>query len=304
MNFLEYIASGHKLVLDGPMGTELHYRGVNTELPLWSAAAIQTHPQTICEIHTDYIKAGADIITTNTFRTDSRTFRKAGLSAADAREATLQAVALARGAIDRASPNKKVWLAGSMSPLEDCYRPDLTPPYDIALAEHREKADWLADAGVDFILIETMNSITEAEAAARAALKTGLPVAVSFILGDKDYLFNGEQISSALSRISHFGIQILSINCCHHRIITDFLRDYFDKIPLPLMVYPNAGYYDPRQGWQTDPDFTPQRFSNIANFWFDKGIQIIGGCCETGPAYIRAISKKRSPVRLHTGLRG
>ncbi|HDP68370.1 MAG TPA: homocysteine S-methyltransferase family protein [Candidatus Marinimicrobia bacterium] len=294
MNFHEYIVRRHKLVLDGPMGTELHHRGINIELPLWSAAAIQTHPQTICEIHTDYIKAGADIITTNTFRTDSRTFRKAGLSAADARRATLHAVDLARKAIARYSTVKKIWLAGSMSPLEDCYRPDLAPPYDIALAEHREKAGWLADGGVDFILIETMNSITEAEAAAQAALETGLPVAVSFILSDKDKLFNSEKVSDALNRMTKMGVQILSINCCHHSIITGFLRDYFDKISLPLMVYPNAGYYDPRRGWQTDPAFTPQIFSAIAKSWFEAGVQIVGGCCETGPDYIRHIRKEKS----------
>ncbi|MGC9363456.1 MAG: homocysteine S-methyltransferase family protein [Fidelibacterota bacterium] len=296
MNFSECIISNNKLILDGPMGTELVHRGVNTKLPLWSAAAIQTHPQTICEIHTDYIKAGADIITTNTFRIDTRTFQKAGLTAEDARQATLQAVALARSAIDRAPSGKKVWLAGSMSPLEDCYRPDLAPPYDIAFAEHREKARWLAETDIDFILIETMNSITEAEAAARAALNTGLPVAVSFILRDKNHLFNGEQISSALSRMTDIGVQILSINCCHHSIITGFLQNYIASIQLPLMVYPNAGYYDPRQGWQTDPDFTPQRFAGIANFWFDKGVQIVGGCCETGPDYIRHIGNEKSGV--------
>lgn len=296
MNFTECIIGNKKLVLDGPMGTELHHRGVNTELPLWSASAIRTHPQIIRKIHIDYIKAGADIITSNTFRTDIRTFQKAGLTAEDARQATLHAVALARSAISRAHPGKKVWLAGSMSPLEDCYRPDLTPPYDIALAEHREKARWLADAGVDFILIETMNSITEAEAAARAALKTGLPVAVSFILRDKDHLFNGEKISNALSRMTDIGVQILSVNCCHHSIITSFLQDYIGTIQLPLMVYPNAGYYDPRQGWQTDPDFTPQRFSGIANLWFNKGVQIVGGCCETGPDYIRRIRNEKSGV--------
>lgn len=289
MNFSDHLASGKRMILDGPMGTELDRRGVNISLPLWSATAIRENPAIIQTIHQDYINAGADIITSNTFRTDARTFRKAGLTADDAKRATYKAVELAQSAIANAALNRKVWIAGSMSPLEDCYRPNLSPAFDTALNEHREKARWLADAGVDFILIETMNNITEARAAVQAASETGLPVAVSFILIDKDHILNGEEIIAAYKLLQDTGIQLFSINCCHYQIISDFIAKNIHAVRLPLMVYPNAGFLDQATGWQTDHNFTPQSFSKTAGNWFKQGVQIIGGCCGTGPEYIRQI---------------
>jgi len=295
MNFLEYLSTEKRIVLDGPMGTELNRRGINTSLPLWSATAILESPEVITAIHTDYINAGADIITSNTFRTDTRTFRKTGLTGNDAKQASCQAVELAQKAVNNVSPNSRIWIAGSMSPLEDCYRPDLSPDYNSALLEHQEKARWLADAGVDFILIETMNNFQEAKAAVQAAVETGLPVAVSFILIDSDHILNGDNIIDAYNRMQNMGIRLFSINCCHHQIISDFISKYIHKIHLPLMVYPNAGHFDLRNGWKNDPEFTPQHYSDIAANWFEQGVQIIGGCCKTGPDYIRLIQQK-NPV--------
>ncbi|MDO9549312.1 MAG: homocysteine S-methyltransferase family protein [Candidatus Marinimicrobia bacterium] len=289
MNFSEYLSTSKRMVLDGPMGTELHRRGIDTSLPLWSAAAIRENPAVIQAIHIDYIDAGADIITSNTFRTNTRTFRKAGLTENDAKLATFRAVELGRNAVNNVSHKDRIWIAGSISPLEDCYRPDLSPDYSTALLEHREKARWLADAGVDFILIETMNNFQEAKAAVEAAVETGLPVALSFILIDKDHILNGGKIIEAYDQLKDAGIQLFSINCCHHQIISDFISKYSRKIRLPLMVYPNAGHNDRVTGWKTDPDFTPQSYSKIAARWFEHGVKIIGGCCGTSPKYIQQI---------------
>ena len=116
---------GRPLVLDGAMGTELDRRGVDTGLPLWSAGALLGSPGTVRQIHDDYIDAGADIITGDTFRTTRRTFLRAGLPDRSA-ELTSLAVRLARESI-AAHPEAGVLLAGSMAPLEDCYRPDRSP---------------------------------------------------------------------------------------------------------------------------------------------------------------------------------
>ena len=105
------------VILDGPVGTELNARGVRTELPLWSAAANETHPEVVSAIHRDYAGAGATVHTTNTFRTRRR------LMPGRWRELTTRAVELARGAVPRSHR-----VAGSIAPLEDCYRPDLSPP--------------------------------------------------------------------------------------------------------------------------------------------------------------------------------
>ncbi len=295
MTFIDQLQSSQILILDGPMGTELHRRGVNMALPLWSASAIWERPEIIREIHEDYIDAGADIITTNTFRTDARTFRKAGLSEEDARNATFKAVELAREAIFRASPDRKIWIAGSLSPLEDCYHPELSPGFKIAYHEHKIKTSWLLQASVDFILIETMNTFDEALAATRAALETGLPTAASFILIDKDHILNGDKIITAYRQLKPEGIKIFSINCTHHSVVTEFLNTYADKIDISIMVYVNAGFFDFQKGWQEDSAFTPERYASIAQTWIDQGVRIIGGCCGTGPEFISYLAKRKSP---------
>src|SRR5262245_30418452 len=107
------------MLLDGGTGTELLRRGYRTTLPLWSAGALLDRPDLVAAIHADYAKAGAEIVTANTFRTNVRALRKAGLEAR-APELNRLAVKLAR---DSGAP----FVAGSIAPLEDCYRPDLVP---------------------------------------------------------------------------------------------------------------------------------------------------------------------------------
>jgi S-methylmethionine-dependent homocysteine/selenocysteine methylase len=296
VTFSEYLKAQQIIILDGAMGTELQRRGVDLTLPLWSARALDEHPEAIRTIHCDYIAAGADIITTNTFRTDSRTFRKAGLTQDYACRVIIKAVELAREAIRISTVKRKIWIAGSMAPLEDCYHPELAPDYQTAFAEHSLKAAWLAQAGVDFILIETMNSRTEALAATRAALSTGLPVATSFILRDKDHILNGESILPAYLALKKEGITIFSINCTHHSIITSFLNTYADQIRLPLMVYVNTGIFDSQKGWKEDHQFTPKFYRQVASSWLNQGVKIIGGCCGTNPIYIRHLAQIKSPV--------
>src|SRR3989344_2958101 len=92
--FRKRLEDGETLILNGAMGTEIQRRGVSTKLPLWSAAAVVSDPDVIKQIHRDYIYAGADILTTNTFRTNVRTLCKAGMTSEDARRYTRIACAL------------------------------------------------------------------------------------------------------------------------------------------------------------------------------------------------------------------
>jgi len=170
--FNEQLHSTNKpLVLDGAMGTELARRGVDTSQEEWSAAALETAPDVVRQVHIDYIRAGADIITTNTFRTHARSLQ----SSARAREWTHKAVRLAQEAVGERS----VYIAGSVAPLEDCYSPHLTPPVSYCLREHRELIHNLE--GVDLLLIETMNTVHEAAAAAQNAHAAGIPFVVSLV---------------------------------------------------------------------------------------------------------------------------
>ncbi len=135
------------VLLDGAMGTELFRRGIETRLPVWSAQALVTHPGVVREIHQDYIRAGAEIITANTFRTTTRTLAKKTM-ANRARELTFLAAEEAKEARAQTA-NHPVWIAGSVAPLEDCYEPNLVPDSETAFQEHSEFVGWLVEAGVD-----------------------------------------------------------------------------------------------------------------------------------------------------------
>jgi S-methylmethionine-dependent homocysteine/selenocysteine methylase len=127
--------SQNLVILDSAMGTELQFRRADLSLPLWSARAIVENPQLVRSIYDENIQAGADIITTNTFRTQRVTFEKAGYNLEEknfretAFEFTRLAVNIAKEAVK--SSKRKVLIAGGIAPLEDCYKPELVPDTDL-----------------------------------------------------------------------------------------------------------------------------------------------------------------------------
>ncbi len=284
------LAQKSVLLLDGAMGTELQRRGVDTGLPLWSANALVVHPETVLEIHREYIAAGVDIITTNTFRTTRRTMRRAKLPDR-ARQLTGQAIELAKQA--RASfPQKEILVAGSVAPLEDCYRPDLVPSDRELEGEHAELAGWLAEGGVDMILIETMNTMREAYAACAAAGATGKEMIVSFICRQDGALYGGDPLEEAVKSIEQLHPAAFSINCVSPRHIGRAMAILKVSTTLPFGVYANVGMPESqKRGWEFTHDVLEEEYALFAQEWRRNGASIIGGCCGTTPAYIRAVSK-------------
>ena len=154
------------LILDGATGTELGRRGVDMSSTAWSARAIRDAPDVLRQVHEDYLRAGSGAITANTFRTHERSVDASDLNGA-AKLLTREAVQIAMAARDAVQPDAQVF--GSVAPLEDCYEPHRAPKPDVCRAEHAQQIERLLDAGVDRILIETMNVQHEALAAAKAA---------------------------------------------------------------------------------------------------------------------------------------
>ena len=277
------LAKPTPLLLDGATGTELERRGVRASLPLWSAHALYDAPDLLVEIHSQYVAAGADLITANTFRTQRRCLARAGRGD-DAAHLTTLATDLARQAT--AAADRRVFVLGSAPTLEDCYRPDLAPD-DAALAdEHAEHANHLAKAGVDAILVETMNSIREAKAAVRAANTTALPVLVSFICGKAATLLSGETLSDALDAIASERPAAVLVNCLPPSRVPACLR-VLRTGPQPFGAYANLG--EPT-GEGRSEDVSPEQFAVHASTWWSHGARITGGCCGTTPAHIAAIA--------------
>jgi len=271
-----------RLLLDGATGTELNRRGIDTGLPLWSANALTTDAglNVLRQVHLDYLNAGADIITTNTFRTNRRALAGKNLIA---RELTLRAVATSREAV--AEFGKPAMVAGSLSSLEDCYRPDLVPPADECLAEHSERIDHLVKGGVDLLLIETMNSIREAVIAAKIATAAGLPTWVSFVCDAKGLILSGESLTHAADILMPLGVKALGVNCMPAHTLAQPLTELraICGEDFPLLAYGNIGHVDDEQGWINTDSTHPEGYLQHAQTW---PAQIIGACCGSTPEHI------------------
>ncbi|MFP6638715.1 MAG: homocysteine S-methyltransferase family protein [Myxococcota bacterium] len=286
------LGHGPPLLLDGATGTELERRGQRCDLPLWSSHALLAHPDVVEEIHAEYARAGAEIITANSFRTQRRTLQRGepeypGLADRD-EELTTLAVTLARSGAKRGGSSR--WVAGSAPPLEDCYRPDLVPSDDALQAEHARHAGNLARAGADLILIESMNSIREAVAACEAARRTELPFWVSFITGGSGLLLSHEPLSEAIAAIRDYSPLGVGINCVPPSAVKEDLG-CLRQSGLAFGLHANLG--EPGAGpWEArKEDCTPEDFAQRATAWERLGATWIGGCCGTTPAHTAALAR-------------
>ncbi|WKZ34471.1 MAG: homocysteine S-methyltransferase family protein [Anaerolineales bacterium] len=289
MDFITALSQPRKLILDGATGTELNRRGVDTGLPLWSANALLNEQDTkiLQQIHEDYLRAGADIITTNTFRTHHRALAPSG-NAHRALELTRRAVDTARAAVTAVPSESRRFIAGSISTLDDCYRPDLVPN-DVALrAEHSERIHHLIECGVDLILIETINCIREAVIMAKLAVITGAPVVVSFVCNKDGRILSGESLTEAAHELLPLDVAIMGVNCGPTPDIAKPLAELRIVCgqEFPLTAYGNIGYADDDVGWVNTDSEDPKKYCQHAMYWDAK---IIGGCCGTTPGHIRQL---------------
>jgi S-methylmethionine-dependent homocysteine/selenocysteine methylase len=266
-------------ILDGAIGTELASRGLRLEAPAWSARAIHEAPKVLAELHAAYLDAGATLHTANTFRTQPRAFGDGWLVA------LVDAVRIARDAVGLGQS-----VLGSMAPVEDCYRPDLSPGKE-ARSEHRQLASALAAAGCDILLCETFADGEEALVAVEEALATGVPVWLSLTAGPFGELRTPEQLARIGKDAASIGIERLLVNC----IAATRMAPYVDAIAslgVPTGVYANAGQEDEALGWGATSPAAADAYAALAERWKDAGASVIGGCCGTGPPHIRALADR------------
>jgi len=293
------LSRGECLVLDGGVGSELVRRGVR-----WRVNGLRTDTAIVAAVHDAYLEAGADVLRTNTFQLNRRSYRNVFRDAAHMRhigapdleqripELVPRAVALALDARER-SGRASVAIAGVMSPLEHCFRPDLAPADDAARAEHAEIAQLLADSGVDLLLLESMNTIAEARIAVEAARTTGLPVWVSFVIGADGHILSGEPLDS-------LGAEVILASCAPPEDIDRALTGLLTQ-NTPFGAYAHLGRFDP-PSWKFEffPQFSgtdtwpPERYASAARRWRAQGAQVIGGCCGAGPDHVRALKAELS----------
>lgn len=284
-------------ILDGGMGGELIRRGFAQGTGLWSAQPLIEHPEAVAQAHRDYIGAGAEIITTNSYSTIPSYLAKEGLESRYL-ELTRLAGELARGAAD--ASGGRVRVAGSLPPLSESYRPDLAPPDAEARPIYANLARALAP-NVDLFLCETMASAREARNAASAAravgAERGLPVWVAWTLDERPGhgLRSGESIAQALDALADLDIAAYLFNCTAPEAIRAGMETLAKLTDKPFGGYPNR--FNVPAGWTLDneapvePRELPQAlFVAEARRAMALGATMYGGCCDVGPSYIQALA--------------
>ena len=295
------LLSGQPILLDGGVGTEVMRRGVR-----WRQHGIEDAPDTIRDIHRDYLNAGVDILTTHTFNLTKRNFinffrdgEHMGLIGASglpskAVELCRSAVTLAKEALTESGKTEIVPLAASISPVMHLFRPDLSPSENDCLTHHRECAEILSSCGVDLIFFEGMNNIREARSALEAASGFDLPVWMSFVPGIDGNLLNGESLHSAIEMIQSKELEAVLVSAGTMPMITKSLNHIINGSPSGAKAI--IGRYNP-PSWKPDfyPRFentdevSPETYAEQAKGWLDQGILIIGGSSGTTPEHIRAL---------------
>lgn len=284
-------------ILDGGMGDELAERGTGSWAGLWSAQALVDAPDSVLEVHRDFIQAGARIITTNSYSTIPSYLGKVGLEDRFL-ELTALAGQIARQAVEESA--EEVRVAGSLPPLSESYRADLSPSQEEAAPIYADLAKAL-EPFVDLFLCETMSTASEARTAAQAALNAGkkraLPVIISWTLNEipGKGLRSGETIGQAMAQLSDLDIAAFFFNCTHPLAIEAALKEIRPLTDKPLGAYPN-NMNDVPEGWTLDAgaigarkDWQPKAFVTSALKLIDAGATTIGGCCGVGPQWIGAL---------------
>ena len=274
------------LILDGALGTELMRRGLNLPLPLWSAEANITHQKEVISIHKDYVNAGADIVSTNTFRSTSWTYRRAGFSSKRAKERARLSL---MKAVESAYASNPLMIAGSISSVEDCYQPNLFPGLAAAEDSFGETLLWFKEAGVEIILFETMGHEEEIEIAIRMA-KDFKTKWLSIILNENKFLLSGQSVNEVYN-LSRGQIDCLLLNCNSFEKTNNFLPDFIVKWGSDWGVYPNLGLTEPEPDGAMDLKISDELFSENIEVYINKLPLIIGSCCGSSPSHTAKIKK-------------
>lgn len=294
------------LFLDGGMGTLLQEKGLAPgELPeMWNV----THPEEIKTIHRNYIKAGSDIVLTNTFGANALKFYSADCSLENIVKTSVRLVKeaadetdIAEDAADMTGDRRTVYTALDIGPTGKLLKPMGDLAFETAYEAFREVMIWGEEAGADLIHIETMSDTYELKAAVLAAKEnTSLPVFATVIYDERKKLLTGADIPSVIALLEGLRVDALGINCgMGPEQMLPILEDYAKYSSLPVIVKPNAGLPKQRDG-QTWYDVDPVEFAGYMEKIVSMGACVIGGCCGTTPEHIKAMTDQCRGMEIVT----
>jgi homocysteine S-methyltransferase len=268
------------LILDGAIGSLLQMSGVPAERKAWMTLANTEYPDKVLKIHKEYISAGADIITTNTFRTNPVAL--ADYSELQQFKFLKAAIKLAREAVN----DLPVFIAGSNAPAEDCYQKERNITKNELKKNHNRHISLLIDNGCDFILNETQSHFDEIKIICEYCSKNSVPYVLSIYLDKNLKLLSGESLNRTLKFVIEHSPLAIGINCIP--------PVQFNRIEKSFNY--NWGYYlNCGSGNPEDQIFkcgvSPSEYSAIVKSSLRFSPSFVGSCCGSGPAHIKKIKE-------------
>ncbi len=301
MNPLEAFLDGEgTLILDGALATELEARGHVLSDALWSARLLLDDPDSLRQVHLDYLEAGADVVISASYQATIDGFaRLRGVSEEDAEGLLRRSVELAL----EARAGGAALVAASVGPYGASLADgsEYTGAYDLdeegLYRWHRRRFGVLAESGCDLLAIETIPSLPEARALLRLLDETpGITAWFSFSCRDAGQVSDGTAFADCVKVVAdHPQVAAVGVNCTAPRYIEALVAAARAHTSLPIVAYPNSGEsWDAQaRGWTGDRD--PTSFALQAVAWRAAGARLIGGCCRTGPDHTRQLRAQLGP---------
>lgn len=280
------------LILDGAMGSLLQQNKIKIDKLLWMSIANLTHPEVVIKIHKAYIKAGADIITTNTFRTNPNAYNKAIIKISN-KEFVKKSVELSKISIG----DLQIIIAGSNAPAEDCYKIERTISKKELKLNHEKHIEYLMQSEVDFILNETQSHFDEIEIICKLCAKKEIPFVMSLFFTSDLKLLSGENIFDVINFILDFNPLAICFNCIYPIHFTklnlslnnlSYKKIFKDKINWGLYLNCGKGNYKDEK---INCGIPPIQYAKTMKSFLRLKPSFVGACCGSNSNHIKELKK-------------
>lgn len=290
MNFSDYLKN-NIVYLDGGMGTLLQAEGLQPgEHPeRWNIL----HPEIITDIHKSYYESGSNVVCTNTFGANSLKFNDEELE-----EIIKAAICNAKKARELSACKQEKFIALDIGPTGKLLKPLGDLAFEDAVTVFSKTVRLGVKYGVDLVLIETMNDSYETKAALLAVKENcKLPVLVSNAYNEDGKLMTGASPAAMVALLEGMGATAIGANCSlGPKQLTKVAEELLENASVPVILKPNAGLPEVKNG-KTQFNVTPEEFSEEVTKLIKKGLRVVGGCCGTTPAYIKALTEKSKALK-------
>ena len=301
------IDQGDIIVLDGATGTELQRRGAPMDPAAWCGPATLENDHILTAIHRDYIEAGSDVVTANTFAASKIMLKAAGLADRSDEIVTraVEAALKARELTGKAD----IVVAGSLSHMvpvadgTDKVDPTKIPAETEISDAFYSVAHALKRSGAELIMLEMMYEPKRTKLAVEAALSTGLPIWFGMSArrgsdGNVKAFHHLEElpIAEIINLIPSKGVDVVGVMHTGAEVIGDALVDIKKQFNGPLAAYPDSGYFA-MPDWKFVDIIPPDRYGEFVRQWMKDGVQLIGGCCGLGLDHIREAKRAADEAR-------